>query len=274
MAENVKHLLLVASGKGGVGKSTVSVNLALALSERGHKVGLLDADVYGPSIPTLLGPSAKPRSLDGKRIEPIEKHGLKLMSMGYLVDADTAMIWRGPMLAGAVVQFVSDVEWGELDYLVFDLPPGTGDIQLTLSQKFKVTGAVLVSTPQTVAVADVIRAKSMFDRVRIPVLGLIENMSYFVCDGCSKRHEIFSHGGGQRAAEKLNVPFLGEIPLEPVVRSAGDAGEPLFGYAPNSASAAAFHTLGETVEARVNAHEAAERKKRAGRGRLPIVRAQ
>ena len=273
MAETIKHLILVASGKGGVGKSTVAVNLALALRDRGAKVGLLDADVYGPSIPTLLGPSQKPASPDGKRILPVEKFGLKLMSMGYLVDADTAMIWRGPMLAGAVTQFVSDVVWGELDYLVFDLPPGTGDIQLTLSQKFKVDGAVLVTTPQQVAVADVVRAKAMFDRVRIPTLGLVENMSYFVCDNCDARHEIFATGGGRRAAETLEVPFLGEIPLETAVRRAGDAGQPLLEQAPEGKSAAAFRRLAEQVSARLaelDAERAAARP--SGRRGLTIVK--
>jgi ATP-binding protein involved in chromosome partitioning len=271
MSSDIKHLILVASGKGGVGKSTVAVNLALSLKDQGHTVGLLDADIYGPSIPTLLGPSQKPGSPDGKRIVPVQKHGLKLMSMGYLVDQDTAMIWRGPMLAGAVAQFVSDVDWGTLDYLIFDLPPGTGDIQLTLSQKFKVTGAVLVTTPQVVAVADVVRAKSMFDRVRIPTLGLIENMSYFVCDGCDKRHEIFSTGGGERAAESLGVAFLGRVPLEPSVREAGDAGVPLSERAPHSASQQAFTALATDLHTRVTAHAAAEAAKAKPRG-LPIVR--
>ena len=271
MSSDITHLILVASGKGGVGKSTVAVNLALALRDAGHGVGLLDADIYGPSIPTLLGPSAKPGSPDGKRIIPVEKHGLKLMSMGYLVDADTAMIWRGPMLAGAVAQFVSDVEWGKLDYLIFDLPPGTGDIQLTLSQKFKVTGAVLVTTPQQVAVADVVRAKAMFDRVRIPTLGLVENMSYFICSGCEARHEIFATGGGERAAGDLGIPFLGSIPLEPAVREAGDAGVPLSTRAPHSASARAFASLALDLHERVQAHVAQAARAAKPRG-LPIVR--
>lgn len=271
MTSQIKHLILVASGKGGVGKSTVAVNLALALKDQGHVVGLLDADIYGPSVPTLLGPSAKPASPDGKSIIPVQKHGLKLMSMGYLVDADTAMIWRGPMLAGAVSQFVSDVAWGSLDYLIFDLPPGTGDIQLTLSQKYKVDGALLVTTPQAVAVADVVRAKAMFDRVRIPTLGLVENMSYFVCDGCDKRHDIFDTGGGERAAESLGIPYLGGIPLEPAVRQAGDAGEPLTVRAPHSVSARAFATLALDVHERVQAHAQAQAKAAKPRG-LPIVR--
>lgn len=271
MSSDIKHLILVASGKGGVGKSTVAVNLALALKDQGHTVGLLDADIYGPSVPTLLGPSAKPASPDGKTIMPVQKHGLKLMSMGYLVDADTAMIWRGPMLAGAVAQFVSDVSWGKLDYLIFDLPPGTGDIQLTLSQKFKVSGALLVTTPQAVAVADVVRAKSMFDRVRIPTLGLVENMSYFICDGCDKRHEIFASGGGERAAADLNIPFLGGIPLEPAVREAGDAGQPLSVRAPHSQSARAFATLALDLHERVEAQAKVQAAAQKPRG-LPIVR--
>lgn len=223
---DIKHTILVASGKGGVGKSTVATQLALALRDQGHAVGLLDADIYGPSIPTMLGPAEKPGSPDGKRIFPIEKHGIKTISMGYLVDPNAAMVWRGPMLAGAVTQFVQDVVWGSLDYLIFDLPPGTGDIQLSLAQRLQVSGSILVTTPQEVALADVVRAKAMFDKVRIPTLGLVENMSYFVCDGCDKRHEIFSSGGGRQLAESLKMRFLGEIPMDIAVRLGGDLGEP------------------------------------------------
>jgi ATP-binding protein involved in chromosome partitioning len=270
MSEAIKNLILVGSGKGGVGKSTVAVNLALALARAGHKTGLLDADIYGPSIPTMLGPSAKPQT-DGKRIFPIEKFGLKLISMGYLVDPDVAMVWRGPMLAGAATQFVTDVEWGALDYLIFDLPPGTGDIQLTLAQRFKVTGAVLVTTPQEVALADVRRAKIMFDKVRIHTLGLIENMSYFICSKCDERHEIFSHGGGERAAAQLGVEFLGRVPLEPKVRECGDAGEPVVSAAPASESSQAFISIAKRVHAMVEQLNS-ERDKTEGRRRiLPIV---
>jgi ATP-binding protein involved in chromosome partitioning len=265
-------MILVGSGKGGVGKSTVATNLALALAAKGLATGLLDADIYGPSIPTLLGPAAKPSSADGKRITPVEKFGLKLMSMGYLVDPNAAMVWRGPMLAGAVTQFVNDVDWGSLDYLVLDLPPGTGDIQLSLAQKFKVDGAVLVTTPQDVALADVVRAKAMFDRVRIPCLGLVENMSYFVCTHCDTRHEIFSHGGGEHACESLDVPFLGAVPLEIDVRQAGDAGVPLQQRAPNSLSAKAFATMADKLHDAVLAQAATRQKATAHRGALPIIR--
>jgi ATP-binding protein involved in chromosome partitioning len=272
MFEEIKNLILVASGKGGVGKSTVATNLALALARQGLATGLLDADIYGPSIPTLLGPATKPGTSDGKRLLPVEKYGLKLMSMGYLVDPDAAMIWRGPMLAGAVTQFVSDVDWGALDYLIFDLPPGTGDIQLSLAQKFKVTGALLVTTPQDVAVADVVRAKAMFDKVRINVLGLIENMSYFVCPSCSVQHDIFSSGGGEKAAAKLGVDFLGGIPLEPAVRQCGDAGTPLFEVAPDSLSAQAFVRLAKNLTERVDGLNATQARMVARQRSLPIIR--
>jgi ATP-binding protein involved in chromosome partitioning len=258
MMDRVKHTLLVASGKGGVGKSTVATNLALALARSGKSTGLLDADIYGPSIPTMLGKAERPSSPDGKRIIPIEKHGLKLMSMGYMVDPNTAMVWRGPMLAGAVLQFVSDVDWGELDYLVFDLPPGTGDIQLSLAQRLKVTGAVLVSTPQDVALADVYRAKAMFDRVRIPTIGLVENMSYFICGKCDTRHEIFAYGGGERAANDMGVPFLGRVPIETAVRESGDAGTPVVAAHPESESAKAFVSIAATLVGGIEAMEAAK----------------
>ncbi len=269
-ADNVKNLVLVASGKGGVGKSTVAVNLALALSKLGKRTGLLDADIYGPSIPTMLGPSEKPRT-DGKRILPIEKFGLKLMSMGYLVEPDVAMVWRGPMLAGAATQLMTDVEWGELEYLVLDLPPGTGDIQLTLAQRFKVTGAVLVTTPQEVALADVRRAKVMFDKVRIESLGLVENMSYFVCGKCETRHDIFASGGGERAARELGVDVLGQVPLEQIVREGGDRGEPIVSLAPESASAKAFMAIAQELDKRIRAKNAASDKTDARRRILPII---
>jgi ATP-binding protein involved in chromosome partitioning len=270
MSEAIKNLILVGSGKGGVGKSTVAVNLAMALQARGHATGLLDADIYGPSIPTMLGPAAKPQT-DGKRIFPIEKFGLKLMSMGYMVEPDVAMVWRGPMLAGAATQFVTDVEWGALDYLVFDLPPGTGDIQLSLAQRFKVTGAVLVTTPQEVALADVRRAKIMFDKVRIETLGLVENMSYFICGKCSERHEIFAHGGGERACEQLGVEFLGRVPLEPRVRECGDAGEPIVRAAPQSDSAKAFAEIAERLDEKVTRLNQKRAETEGRRRILPIV---
>lgn len=270
MTNKIKNLVLIASGKGGVGKSTVATNVALALSHLGHRTGLLDADIYGPSIPTMLGSAARPSSPDGKTIVPVEKYGLKLMSMGYMVDPDVAMVWRGPMLAGAVTQFINDVDWGELDYLVFDLPPGTGDIQLSLAQKIKVTGSLLVTTPQDVALADVYRAKSMFDRVRIPVTGIVENMSYFVGDD-GKRYDIFGTGGGQKAAEDLGVPLMGQIPIEPKVRACGDTGEPIIQAAPDADSSNAFRELAKRLVAAIDAKNAEDTEKPKGRGLLKIV---
>jgi ATP-binding protein involved in chromosome partitioning len=251
--EEVKHLILVASGKGGVGKSTVATNLALALADRGARVGLLDADVYGPSIPTMLGDAPVEKTPDGTGLLPVERHGIKAISMGYLVSAETAMIWRGPMLASAVTQLVNDVAWGPLDYVIFDLPPGTGDVQLTLAQKLRVTGSVLVTTPQPVALADVMRAKAMFDRVRIQTLGLVENMAYFVCPDCQARHEIFSCGGGEQAAKELEIPFLGRVPIEAAVREAGDAGVPVVRARPDAESAKAFRDIAAALATRAEA---------------------
>lgn len=250
----IQNVILVASGKGGVGKSTVATNLAVALGKLGCSVGLLDADVYGPSLPTMFGfvdgtrPGTMPGdSADRPKIVPLERYGIKLMSIGFLVDTSTPMVWRGPMIASAAMQLFRDVGWGELDYLIVDLPPGTGDIHLTISQQVLVAGAVIVSTPQDVALADVVRAKTMFDKVSIPSLGIVENMSYFVCDGCNKRHEIFFHGGAKKAAERLKMPFLGEIPIEQGVMKGGDEGAPVVICEPNSASAVAFTDLARTV---------------------------
>ncbi len=270
MTSKIKNLVLIASGKGGVGKSTVATNVALALNHLGYRTGLLDADIYGPSIPTMFGSAPRPGSPDGKTIVPVEKYGLKLMSMGYMVDPDVAMVWRGPMLAGAVTQFINDVDWGELDYLVFDLPPGTGDIQLSLAQKIKVTGSLLVTTPQDVALADVYRAKSMFDRVRIPVTGIVENMSYFVGDD-GKRYDIFGTGGGERAAEDLGVPLMGQIPIEPKVRVCGDMGEPIVQAAPDAGSSNAFRELAKRLVEAIDAKNSEESEKTKGRGLLKIV---
>lgn len=233
----VKNVVLVASGKGGVGKSTVAANLAVALKAHGAATGLLDADIYGPSIPILMGVREQPTkvSVNGEfKLGPPIAHGLPVMSIGFFLEPEQAVIWRGPMLGKALHQMMADVHWGELDYLIVDLPPGTGDVQITFSQQLKVSGAVLVATPQDVALADVIRAKSMFDKVMIPIVGIVENMSYFVCDGCGKKHEIFSRGGAQRAAARFNIPFLGEIPLVASVRELGDQGIPILVREPDS----------------------------------------
>ena len=236
----VKNVILVMSGKGGVGKSTVATNLALALKAMGLKVGLLDADIYGPSIPTMLGISGQPMS-DGKNIQPLERFGVKLMSIGFLLeDAKSAVVWRGPMLHGALLQFLKDVAWGELDFLLLDLPPGTGDIALTLSQRVRSNGAVIVTTPQEVALQDVYKSVSMNQKVGIPIVGVVENESYFVCDKCSERHELFGSGGGQKIAEFAGAPLLGQIPLYPEVRKWGDAGVPVVEAAPGSPPAEAF----------------------------------
>ena len=236
----VKHVILVMSGKGGVGKSTVASNLALALSRMGRSVGLLDADIYGPSIPTMFGITGQPMS-DGKQIQPLERFGIKLMSIGFLLeDPKAAVVWRGPMLHGALLQFLKDVNWGKLDFLLLDLPPGTGDVSLTLSQKVRSTGAVIVTTPQEVALQDVYKSVSMAQKVGIPLLGVVENESYFICDGCDKRHELFGSGGGQSVAEYAKAPLLGQIPLHPAVRQWGDAGTPVVQAAPESETAQAF----------------------------------
>ncbi|MCC6809307.1 MAG: Mrp/NBP35 family ATP-binding protein [Deltaproteobacteria bacterium] len=249
----VKNVLLVGSGKGGVGKSTVAANLACALQRLGAKTGLLDADIYGPSVPTMFGTHEKPKMAEnGKQLEPVKAFGLELMSIGFLVDPNEAIVWRGPMLASAVQQFMKDVAWSALDYLIVDLPPGTGDVQLTLSQTLKVSGALVVTTPQTVALADVVRAKAMFDKVNIPVIGLVENMSSFVCGKCDTRHYIFDRGGGERAAAGMNVPFLGELPLVTDVREAGDAGIPIVERAPESPGGKAFLSLAGRVADRLS----------------------
>ncbi|HKO52484.1 MAG TPA: Mrp/NBP35 family ATP-binding protein [Polyangiaceae bacterium] len=235
-----KHVILVMSGKGGVGKSTVASNLALALSRMGHAVGLLDADIYGPSIPTMFGITGQPMS-DGKQIQPLERFGIKLMSIGFLLeDPKAAVVWRGPMLHGALLQFLKDVNWGKLDFLLLDLPPGTGDVSLTLSQKVRSTGAVIVTTPQEVALQDVYKSVSMAQKVGIPLLGVVENESFFICDGCDKRHELFGSGGGQSVADFAKAPLLGQIPLHPSVRQWGDAGTPVVQAAPESETARAF----------------------------------
>ncbi|WP_026438854.1 Mrp/NBP35 family ATP-binding protein [Acidocella facilis] len=242
----VKHVVAVASGKGGVGKSTVAVNLAVSLAQRGLKVGLLDADIYGPSLPKMLGLATKPQVRDG-RIQTLDAWGVKSMSIGYLVPEDKAMIWRGPMVMGALNQMLGQVDWGALDILVVDMPPGTGDAQLTLAQKAKPSGAVIVSTPQDLALLDARRGVQMFEQVGVKVLGVVENMSFFCCPACGHRAEIFGHGGAEREAERIGVPFLGEIPLEIAVREAGDEGKPVVAHDENGKVAVAFRQLAASV---------------------------
>lgn len=239
----VKNVVLVAAGKGGVGKSTVAANLAVALKMHGAATGLLDADIYGPSVPMMMGVKEEPGKIEvngGVKIAPVLAHGVPVMSIGFFLDPDQAVIWRGPMLGKALHQLMADVHWGDLDYLVVDMPPGTGDVQITFSQQLKVSGAVLVATPQEVALADVIRAKTMFDKVMIPIVGIVENMSYFICDGCGKNHEIFSRGGAQKAAERFKLPYLGEIPITPMLREGGDRGVPILIQDPRSAVSKSF----------------------------------
>ncbi len=254
----VRHIIAVASGKGGVGKSTTACNLALALGmpdERGRRlrIGFLDADIYGPSAPKLFALRGQPRIVSGRTLEPLEGYGVKVMSIGFLVDAAKAMVWRGPMVAAAVTQMLRDVAWGELDVLVVDMPPGTGDAQLTLAQAVPLAGAVIVSTPQDLALIDARRGVAMFRDVGVPILGLVENMSYFVCDDCGKRHHIFAHGGAKAEAQKLGVPFLGEIPLELAIRERSDAGLPIVVAEPEGGPAKAYRDIARTVLALLEA---------------------
>lgn len=246
----VKHVIAVSSGKGGVGKSTVAVNLAVALAQAGARVGLLDADIYGPNIPMMMGVSKQPEQRDGKII-PAENHGVKLISMAFFVPDDTAVVWRGPMVHTAIQQFFRDVLWGELDYLLLDLPPGTGDAQLTISQLVPLRGAVTVTTPQNVALYDVRKGVMMFQKVNVPMLGLIENMSHFVCGHCGEKTEIFSSGGGERAAETMGIPFLGRVPIDPAIRSGGDSGTPIVVADPASPQSQAFREIAEKLRVRV-----------------------
>ena len=256
---NVKHVIAISSGKGGVGKSTVAANLAVALSLAKAKVGLMDADVYGPNIPMMMGAPTPPEQQDGK-IKPAESHGVKLISMGYFVPEETAVVWRGPMIHTAIQQFFRDVVWGDLDYLLVDLPPGTGDAQLTISQLVPLCGAVTVTTPQEVALHDVRKGMMMFQKVNVPLLGIIENMSYFVCGHCGERTDIFSSGGGERAAEKFGIPFLGRIPIDPAIRAGGDAGAPIVVVDPASPQAAAFREIAAKIMAQVSQGAGSEQK--------------
>ena len=247
LVPGVKTIVAVASGKGGVGKSTVAVNLALAFCANGLRVGLLDADIYGPSMPRMMGIAGKPTSRDGRALEPMRNHGIKCMSMGFLVPEETPMIWRGPMVMSAIQQMLRDVEWGELDILVVDLPPGTGDAQLTMAQQVPLSGAVIVSTPQDIALLDARKGLNMFRKVDVPVLGIVENMSYFLCPHCGERSEIFSHGGARREAEKLGTDFLGEVPLDIAIRETSDGGNPIVVSSPESAHAKLFRAMAERV---------------------------
>jgi len=260
---SVKNVVLVAAGKGGVGKSTVAANLAVALKKHGAATGLLDADIYGPSIPIIMGVKEEPRKIavdGGFKLEPPLAHNLPVMSIGFFLEPDQAVIWRGPMLGKALHQLMADVHWGDLDYLVVDMPPGTGDVRIVFSQQLKFSGALLVATPQEVALADVVRAKSMFDKVMVPSLGIVENMSYFICDGCHKRHEIFSRGGAQRAAERFKIPFLGEIPITSAVREWGDRGIPILVREPDSEISKVFLEVAARLAGQLSiASEAARR---------------
>lgn len=247
----VRNTIAVSAGKGGVGKTTVAVNLALALLRTGARVGLLDADIYGPNVPIMLGLTERPSAVDGRMV-PLEKSGLKVVSIGTLIDPDRPVVWRGPMLAGALKQFLFEVNWGELDYLVCDLPPGTGDVQLTLAQSIPLTGAVIVTTPQDVSLADVSRGIAMFQQLRVPILGIVENMSGFVCPHCGEITDIFSRGGGRQLAEDRKLPFLGEIPLDPVVRLGGGDGQPLVLARPESAPAAIFERVASALAGQIS----------------------
>jgi len=247
----VKNIVAIASGKGGVGKSTVSVSLAVALARTGARVGLLDTDIYGPSIPIMMGITEKPE-IRGEKLIPIVKYGVSLMSIGFMIAEDTPLIWRGPMVMKAVEQLLTDVEWGSLDYLLMDLPPGTGDVQLTLAQKVPLTGVVIVTTPQDVALLDVVRGISMFRKLDVPILGVIENMSFFRCPHCGERSDIFSHGGGEAASKKLDVPFLGEVPIDLKIREGGDAGRPVLVDDSESPQSKVFMNLAEQLVSRIS----------------------
>lgn len=248
----VGAIVAVASGKGGVGKSTTAVNLAVALAALGKRVGILDADVYGPSLPRMLGISDKPKPLANKKIEPLEAHGVKVMSMGFMVPEDTAMVWRGPMVIGALEQMMREVEWGTLDVLIVDMPPGTGDAQLTMAQRVPLAGVVIVSTPQDIALIDARKGMNMFAKVNVPVLGIVENMSMFICPNCGEQTDIFGHGGAKAEAERLGCDFLGEIPLDVAIRVTSDSGQPITASEPDGPHAEAYRDLAAALLAKIS----------------------
>ncbi|HEY8329469.1 MAG TPA: iron-sulfur cluster carrier protein ApbC, partial [Rhodanobacter sp.] len=264
---NVKNIIVVASGKGGVGKSTVSANLALALQAEGAKVGVMDADIYGPSQPTMLGVHGKPASPDGKSIIPMQAHGMPVMSIGFLVEEDTPMIWRGPMVTQAMMQLLTDTRWEQLDYLIVDLPPGTGDIQLTLSQKVPVAGAVIVTTPQDIALLDARKALKMFEKVEVPVLGVVENMATHICSNCGHEEHIFGEGGGERMSTQYGVPYLGSLPLDIRIREQADGGNPTVAAMPDSDLAARYREIARNAAGRLSRQP---RNKSLGLGKIVV----
>jgi len=249
---NSKNIIAIASGKGGVGKSTFAVNYAVALKKIGHKVGILDADIYGPSVPRMMGISSKPQTNDNNKLVPLENYGVKCMSIGFLIDVDTPTIWRGPMVMKALEQMFNGVEWGELDYLIIDLPPGTGDAQLTLAQSSKLSGSIIISTPQDVALIDARKGMNMFKRVNVPILGFVENMSYFICDSCNKKHEIFSYGGVKNEAEKFKIDFLGELPIDKNLRIQSDEGRPACITDPDGEIANIYLSIAKKIHQNIN----------------------
>ncbi len=252
---SIKYIVAIASGKGGVGKSTTSANLAVALAQLGHAVGVFDADVFGPSMPRLFGLSGRRPVSDGKTVSPLEAHGVKLMSIGFMISEDDPIIWRGPMVMGALEQMLRDVQWGEIDVLIVDMPPGTGDTQLTMSQRVPLAGAVIVSTPQDIALLDAKKGLNMFKRVEVPILGIIENMSYYICSSCGHREEIFDHGGARRTAAELGAPFLGEVPLDLKIRSTSDDGVPIVAAEPNSPYRTAYMDIARNLWAKLSSAE-------------------
>ena len=254
---SVGAIVAVASGKGGVGKSTTAINIAMGLAASGHKVGLLDADIYGPSMPRMMGISGRPESSDGRTLDPLENYGVKVMSMGFLVEEDTPMIWRGPMVQSALEQMMRDVNWGDLDVMIIDMPPGTGDAQLTMAQRVPLTGAVIVSTPQDIALLDARKGLNMFRKVEVPVFGIVENMSYFSCPKCGEQTDIFGHGGAKATASELGVDFLGEIPLHLDIRETSDGGRPIVVSKPDSEHAKAYRAVADKVWAKIGEAKAA-----------------